>query len=158
MENLYLDLSEGVIISETRRKIYAIFGVIFILIGLFALISEYFDAGKKVIYYIAPSGLVINGLIFLFQTNQRKFKFSKCYISISNSLIEYKLWGLGKIKKLEWDKINNIMISKSNITFRLHDESETNLKINLLSNDSCNKIIYSVKGFSKQKQIDCKMI
>ena len=158
METFHLNLSEVEKISERKRKILLIAGLIFVAFGLISLLFECLNNGSRFINYLSSILILLNGLMFLFQTYPVNLKLLKCYVSISDNLIEFKLWELGKIKQVEWTSINSVLISKSKITFVLHNKSQVILKLNLLSDKSGYKIIDSVKEFSKDKQLDIRMI
>jgi hypothetical protein len=158
MDNLYLDLSEKEVLPAKRRKTYLVLGFILFVFGLTGLIYECFDNNAKLMHIISPVALFINGVFLLFQAIKTKLEFLKCYVSISDQLIEFRLWGFNKKRQIKWSDVNGLIISKFNIIFKLQDKTEVLLNVNLMSNNTGFKIIDSVKGFSKVKQIDCKTI
>ncbi len=154
MENFHLNLSGVDRASGARRKRLIIWGPLFVLVVL-SLLYDYPDNSKRVKHILFPFLILIDGLLFLLLIYEGRFK---SYVSISDSLIKFKLWGLGRTTQLEWLNISNVLISKSKITFVQHDNSKVNLKLNVLSTKRGNEIIHSVKGFLKDKQLDYKMI
>jgi len=155
MENFHVDFSAGENITIGRKRFYIIFGTALVLLGLLGLITELNERDSKPIQIFSPIIILLNGIVFLFQIQVRKLKFLKCYVAISDELIDFKLWEFGKKRQIEWSEIDTISISDSKISFHKKDKSEITLSLNLISQKTGKMIAESVNGFAKIKGVSC---
>jgi len=110
---------------------------------------------KKSLHQIISSSLnFILGLIFIIiQSNLHIFKWTKCYIDISDSEIRYKFWIIQRKTNIKWDSVKSLTLDFTKIYFDLKTQKTIKLNLTLVSDSTNGKIKESLLGFGNKKGI-----
>ena len=125
MNDLQIDFSEKYQVSKVRQRFYTYIGIVFCIIGILS-----FTFNKATLSQIISSLCnFILGLAFIVQVNPMIFKWTKCFINISSTDIEYKFWGIQRKTYIKWDSVKSLTLTFNEIYFDL-DNNKT-IKLNL---------------------------
>jgi len=149
MNDLHIDFNEKYQTLKVRQRFYTYLGIVFCIIGLLTALF-----GKVSLHQIISSSLnFILGLVFIIRSNPHVFKWTKCYIDISDSEIKYKFWGLQRKTIIRWDSVNSLTVDFNEIYFDLESKKIKKLKLLFISDSTNKKIKQSIIGFGNEKGI-----
>ncbi len=151
METITINLSGHYLITPGTRKLYKIFGFIFLLLGVFSLVFNIVENEFNVVSLTIISNLLI-GLYFLIIGFCLFEKIFDEYIKINDQHIIYKPYFFRKPKIVEVEDIREITIAPLAINFKSDNDD---LKMNLcwVSFSTVRKTKEAIKTIASSKQI-----
>jgi hypothetical protein len=150
MHDLHIDFNEQYQMLKVRQRFFTYVGIALCMVGLLTVFSD-----KKSLHQIISSSLnFILGLIFIIiQSNLHIFKWTKCYIDISDSEIRYKFWIIQRKTNIKWDSVKSLTLDFTKIYFDLKTQKTIKLNLTLVSDSTNGKIKESLLGFGNKKGI-----
>ena len=149
MNDLHLDLNENSNISKVNRWVLTCGGIALCIIGIlkFAfnevtisqIISSFFD--------------LLLGFFFIILGNPKIFKWTKCYMTITNSDIDYKLSEIHRKRNIKWDSVKSLAVDSNKIYFNL-DNKTIKLNLAFVLYPNAKIIKQSILDFGKEKGIE----
>jgi len=147
MNDLNLDFGDKSESSKLKRRFYTYFGL---FLCIFVPLQFYF--GKEGLIQIISS--ICNFLVGIFcilQVNPKIINWQKCYVSITETDIEYKFWEIQRKTKIKWDSVKSLRLDKNRISFDLNNNKTIKLNLSFVSISTSRKIIQSILGFGTEK-------
>jgi uncharacterized membrane protein len=151
METITIKLSGHYLITPGTRKLYKIFGFVFLSIGVFSLVFTIVENEFNVASLTIISHLII-GLYFLilgFRLFENKFDE---YIKINDRQIIYKPYFFRKPKIIEVEDIREITIAPLAINFKF-DHDDLRIKLRWVSYKTVRKTKEVIRTIASSKQI-----
>ena len=149
MNDLHLDLNENSNISKVKRWVLTCFGIAFCIIGILK-----FAFNEVTISQVILSSLdLLLGFFFIILGNPKVFKWTKCYMTITNSDIDYKLSEIHQKRNIKWDSVKSLTVDFDKIYFNL-DNKTIKLNLAFVLYPKSKMIKQSILEFGKEKGIE----
>ena len=150
MNDLYIDLNDKGQISKVRQRFFTFSsGVLCIGVLLLILFNK-----VGFIQFIAFSCILILGLTGIIRVNPQIFKWTKSFITISNTTIQYKYWGVQSRANVKWDTVKSVRMNFNEIYFELKSQETIQLNLEYLSDPNIHKIKQSILNIGNEKGIE----
>ena len=150
MSNLHIDFNEKYLTLKVWQRFHTYLGIAFCIIGLLTVLFS-----KASFHQIISSSLnFLFGLICIIQSNPHIFKWTKCYIDISESVIQYKFWGIQRKTIIKWVSVKSLTIDYKEIYFDLESEKSKKMNLAFVSDSTNRKIKQSLLVLGHEKGIE----
>lgn len=149
MNDLHLDLNENSNISKVKRWILTSFGIAFCIIGILKLAFNEVTISQIISSFFN----FLLGFFFIILGNPKIFKWTKCFMTITNSDIDYKLSEIHRKRNIKWDSVKSLVVDFNKIYFNLENRT---IKLNLafVLYPKSKMIKQSILEFGKEKGIE----
>ncbi len=149
MNDLHLDLNENIKNSKGLRRVITCVGIAFCIMGILTLALN-----TVTIFQIISSSLdLLLGFFFISEGNPKIFKWTKCFMTITNSDIDYKLSEFHRKRNIKWNSVKSLSVDSNKIYFNL-DNKTIKLNLAFVLYPNAKMIKQSILEFGKEKGIE----
>ena len=149
MNDFHFDLNENIKNSKGLRRVITCGGIALCIIGILK-----FAFNEVTISQIILSSLdLLLGFFFIILGNPKIFKWTKCFMTITNSDIDYKLWEIQRKRNIKWDSVKSLTVDFDKIYFNL-DNKTIKLNLAFVLYPKSKIIKQSILEFGKEKGIE----
>lgn len=150
MNDLHIDFSDNYQISKVRQRFFTCIGIALCIVGLLTILFD--KLGFRQILTLSCN--LIAGLVLIIQVNPKIFKWTKCFINISNTDIEYKFWGIQRKTNVKWDLVKSVSMNFNEIYIDLKTQKTIKLNLEFISDRTIRKIKQSLLEIGNEKGIE----
>lgn len=149
MYDLIISFNEKHQVSKVRQRLFTYIGTISCIIGILIFA---FDK-TTFIQIISSLSIFLFCLTSIIIVNPMIFKWTRSFIHISNTDIEYKFWGIQRKTSVQWDSVKSLTMNFNEIYFELDNNTTIKLNLAFVSDSTIEKIKHSILGLSNEKGI-----
>jgi len=149
MYDLIISFNEKHQVSKVRQRLFTYMGIISCIIGILIFA---FDK-TTFIQIISSLSIFMFGLTSIIIVNPMIFKWTQCFIHISNTDIEYKFWGIQRKTFIKWDSVKSLTMNFNEMYFELDNNKTIKLNLAFVSDSTIGKIKRSILGLGYEKGI-----
>lgn len=150
MNTLHIDLNEKHQTLRVRQRFYTYLGIAFCLFGVFTLFLDEVSLGQV----ISSSLNFIMGLMLLILANPSVFKWTRSYIDVSDTGIQYRFWGIQSKTMIHWESVESMTMDFNEVTIHLGNDRIKLLNLDFISDSNNQRIKQSLVDWGNEKGIE----
>lgn len=148
--NLHIDLKEKNQPIKEWPRFFTFLGIAMCILGIsIVLLNE-----VSLVHMISSSIFFIIGLMHIIQANPSVFKWARCYIDVSDSGIQYKIWGIQRKTIIHWESVKSITMDFYEITINLGEDRTKILNLAFVSDSNNRRIKQFMMDMGFEKEIE----